>query len=357
MWKSLGQESPAFTQQLSRIQFYRIFRVSLLALAFVALSAASTSTALELTLGATPEGIGVRLTEVSAATANDPRARLYITDHLQPGATEQRTIEIQNLGNETQFVDCYASAAEIRQGAFVGGAGSTPSELTSWITLSKSNVSLVAKEAENVVVTISVPRRAVAGERYGVIWAEIRSRNSTSGIISVNRVGIRIYLSVGLGGDAPSSFEIHSLTGSRSPSGVAVVNAEVMNTGERALDISGTLVLSNGPGGLSAGPFKANLGTTLSVNESRSVKIPLSTSILKGPWDVTVTLKSGLVERQAIATITFPNSGSNKPVPISNFPTWLLLSISIVTFTILIASLGMITFRVRSRRNRKARRH
>jgi hypothetical protein len=342
---------------LSRIQFHRIFRLTLLALAFVTLSAASTSTALELALGASPEGIGVRLTEVSAATANDPRARLYITDHLKPGTAEQRTIEVQNLGNATQSVDCYASAAEIRQGAFVGSAGSTPSELTSWITLSKSKLSVGAKESEDVVVTISVPQRAVAGERYGVIWAEIRSENSTSGIIAVNRVGIRVYLSVGLGGDAQSSFEIRSLTGSRSSSGVAVVTAEVKNTGERALDISGTLVLSNGPGGLSAGPFKANLGTTLAVHESRSVKIPLSTSILKGPWDVTVALKSGLVERQAIATITFPNSGSNKPVPITNFPNWLQLSIGIATFTTLIASLGMITFKIRSRRNRKTKKH
>jgi hypothetical protein len=48
------------------------------------------------------------------------------------------------------------------------------------------------------VVTIRVPRDAAPGERYGVVWAETRAGpDSGDGITQVNRVGIRLYLSVG----------------------------------------------------------------------------------------------------------------------------------------------------------------
>ncbi len=87
------------------------------------------------------------------------------------------------------------------------------------------------------------------------------------------------------------------------------------NTGGRALDMSGTLQLKAGPGGLSAGPFPAVLGTTLAIGATTPVtRSPLDKQLPAGPWDATVTLRSGLVERSASATITFPASGISAPV-------------------------------------------
>jgi hypothetical protein len=156
-------------------------------------------------------------------------------------------------------------------------------------------------------VTIAVPRNAPPGEQYGVIWAETRSSAPAGGgITRISRVGIRLYLSIGPGGAPASGFTIESLTGKRSPDGQPEVLASVHNTGGRALDMSGSLQLSAGPGGLSAGPFPANLGTTLAIGATEPIMIMLDRQIPDGPWHALVTLRSGLIERSARATINFP---------------------------------------------------
>lgn len=126
----------------------------------------------------------------------------------------------------------------------------------------------------------------------------------------VNRVGIRLYLSVGPGGAPAADFTIDSLTAQRSSDGQPMVRAAVHNTGGRALDMSGTLRLMEGPGGLNAGPFPADVGVTLAIGGTEPVSIALDSRLPAGPWDAQITLHSGLVERTARATITFPEAGS-----------------------------------------------
>jgi hypothetical protein len=96
----------------------------------------------------------------------------------------------------------------------------------------------------------------------------------------------------------------------------------VHNTGGRALDMSGSLALSDGPGGLSAGPFAAELGTTLAPGATAPVTVPLDDAITGGPWTATLTLRSGELERAARAEITFPDAAgaSAEPVAAENLP-------------------------------------
>ncbi|MEU6432166.1 hypothetical protein ABZ860_40205 [Microbispora sp. NPDC046973] len=54
----------------------------------------------------------------------------------------------------------------------------------------------------------------------------------------------------------------------RDATGHPVLAAQVRNTGGRALDLSGSLSLSEGPGGLRAGPYPAVLGVTLRPGET-----------------------------------------------------------------------------------------
>ena len=133
----------------------------------------------------------------------------------------------------------------------------------------------------------------------------------------VNRVGIRIYLSVGPGGEPASDFAVSSLTAKRDPDGTPIVTAQVRNTGGRALDLAGELRLAEGPGGLSGGPFPAELGTTLGVGNAAPVTILLDKQLPNGPWQANLVLKSGLLERSATAEITFPDAGrKGKAVPL-----------------------------------------
>ncbi len=134
----------------------------------------------------------------------------------------------------------------------------------------------------------------------------------------VNRVGVRIYLSVGPGGAPLGTFVIESLTAQRMPDGQPVVIAAVHNTGGRALDISGTVDLSRGPGGLRAGPFPATLGTTLAIGDTEPVRTRLDKRLPSGPWSAHIALHSGLVERTADATITFPAFGESPAVPVDS---------------------------------------
>jgi hypothetical protein len=133
-------------------------------------------------------------------------------------------------------------------------------------------------------------------------------------VVQVSKVGIRLYVSVGPGGAPAADFTIDSLTAARTADGEPTILATVHNTGGRALDMNGTLQLLGGPGGLSAGPFPASLGTTLAIGARESVAVALDKQVPAGPWDARITLRSGLLERSAAATITFPDTGTSAPV-------------------------------------------
>jgi len=271
-------------------------------------TAAPVATARALTAG----GIGVQLLDVPLSAYSDPRARLYIVDHLHPGTTIHRRIEISNTTPSTVHIVSYPAAATISQGEFVGAAAHTPNELTTWTSVLPRSSDIPPGGHAIATVTIAVPRNAPPGEQYGVVWAETRSAAPAGGgITRVSRVGIRLYLSIGPGGAPASNFTIDSLTGKRSPDGQPEVVASVHNSGGRALDMSGTLQLSSGPGGLSAGPFAANLGTTLAIGATEPITIMLDRRIPDGPWHALVTLRSGLLQRSARATINFPATATS----------------------------------------------
>jgi hypothetical protein len=272
-----------------------------------------------------PGSIGIRLIDDPATSGRDPRARLYITDHVAPGTRIDRRIEVSNSTDSTAHVLMYSSAATIVEGSFIGSAGHTPNELSTWTSVTPGALDVPADGRMTVDVSIAVPSDAAPGEQYGVIWAEVSSAGSpgAGSVTQVSRVGIRQYVSVGPGGPPAADFTIDSLTAERSPQGRPVVLATVHNTGGRALDMNGTLSLSAGPSGLSAGPFPAKLGNTLALGDTQSVTIELGKELPAGPWDAEVTMSSGLLERSSKATLTFPGNGAAVRAPSSGLPGWL----------------------------------
>jgi hypothetical protein len=260
-------------------------------------------------------GIGIRLVDAPVATRDDPRARVYIIDHVRPGTTIERRVEVANdTGNATD-VSVYPAAAAIKNGSFVGLEGDTPNELVTWTGLSTPHLRLADGAKRMVAVTIDVPSDAAPGEQYAVLWAQTTSRGRGA-VTQVSRVGIRVYLSIGPGGEPASAFEIESLTAGRDPSGTPVVAATIHNTGGRALDLRGELTLSDGPGGLSAGPFPVTLGTTLGVRQTDPVTVELDKQLPDGPWKVHLSVTSGLLTEHAQATLTFPTSGIGPAVTV-----------------------------------------
>lgn len=262
-------------------------------------------------------GLGIRLLDAPSDRRDDPRAQVYVVDHVQPGAALSRRVEVVNRTGRAAQVSLYPAAAELTAGSFQVLPGAAANQLTGWIRVSPATLRLAAGASGTATVDIAVPAGTGGGERYAAVMAEIRESSSEEGISIASRVGVRVYLSVGGPKEPVSDFEITTLQAARQPDGRPIVTAQVRNTGGRALDMSGTLSLTAGPGGLSAGPFPAELGTTLPPGGSSPVVVVLDPAIRGGPWVATLTLRSGPLERAAKATVTFPDEAGQQAEPVA----------------------------------------
>jgi hypothetical protein len=255
------------------------------------------------------QGLGIQLLDAPSTRANDPRAHSYIIDHLPQGSSIERHVKVTNGTDRESDIALYPVGADIGSGAFRPDPGRTKNELADWITIEPTSVHLAPGADATATVRIAVPKDATSGERYAAVLAEIPPAQVGAGVAVGSRIGIRVYLSVGSGSEPKSDFEVDKLTADRSAKGVPVVQATVRNTGGRALDMSGTLVLDHGPGGLKAGPFDSVGAVTLAPHGEERVSVELDKALPNGPWDATLTMRSGRLEHTVTATIRFPDAG------------------------------------------------
>jgi len=307
-------------------------------------------------------GLGIGLAETPTGN-KDPRASSYIVDHVKQGATFSRQFPVCNGTSRAVTVSLSANAAVVKGGAFTVVEGRVPNELSGWISVDPPTVTVPSGRRVLARATLRVPSDAPAGERYAAILAELPAAANAQGVSVASRVGVRVYLDVGPGGAPVSDFAVDSLQAGRRADGSALVTAQVRNTGARALDMRGSLRLTEGPGGLSAGPFPAVLGTTLAPGDSSPVAVVLSKVIEGGPWLATLSLQSGLLERRVSGRLTFPDDagvqGSKiKPddVPFAQDRKILVpVAIGLIALlSLLLLVMGLITSRRRARERRQA---
>jgi hypothetical protein len=255
--------------------------------------------------------VGIRLLEAPVSLQDDPRALAYIIDNLPPGTTITRRIEVSNSTDQQQPVTLYPAAASIGadDAGFEVGDDRAVNELTTWMSVTPTDLTLSPNSVAEAVVTIAVPPDAPEGEQYAVVWAQTAGAPSGTGIQNVSRVGIRTYLSVGAGNGPASDLEIGDITASRNDSGAPEIVAAISNTGGRALDPSGTVELSGGPGGISTAPTRGS-GGSVAPGQSGSVTFTLDPALPAGPWQAAVTVTSGLVGKTSSVEVTFPDQGS-----------------------------------------------
>ncbi|GIH26897.1 hypothetical protein Aph01nite_52070 [Acrocarpospora phusangensis] len=255
-----------------------------------------------------PGLIGIRLMDEPAVRRGDPRARIYIVDHLSPGSSIRRRLQVTSNSSRPQRVQLYAGAADVLKRHFVAAQNRTANELTNWVRFDRTTAVLPPHGSTTVKATIRIPREAWRGERYGVLWAETEPAGGTRAM-STDRAGVRMYLDIGAGGEPPSDFRIEQLIALRAADGRPAFKALVHNSGQRAVDMSGTLRLSEGPGGVSAGPFPVKPGVSLPPGGRARVVVPLDRTLPEGPWLATLALASGRTQHSTEATITFPREG------------------------------------------------
>jgi hypothetical protein len=274
-----------------------------------------TSSALAGAPAAPPGSIGVQLMP-SGTVSSDPLARSYVVGHLAPGSTITRTIQVSNTTKGLATISVYPAAASLKQGAFSFASGHSANDLSEWTAVNRRTLYLSAGGTALEKVTLTIPRLATKGERYGVIWAEVSSgRPNAGGFKLVNRVGIRMYVSVGPGGAPVTTFSIATLTPARAHGGGFLVHARVRNTGKSSIEVAGKLTISNGPGGLRAGPFEVLPGPSIAPGSSRVVTIALRAGLPRGPWRAHLGLVSKGIHRSRAGTITFPRAPALVKVP------------------------------------------
>lgn len=226
---------------------------------------------------------------------------------MKPGTVIHRRFAVNNTSAEPQTLWVYAAGAEIKKRKFTFLPDQTANELSSWIAFDRPAVTLPPGGERVLKAIIRVPQTSWKGERYAVMWAEARAPATKERNVEVhNRVGIRVYLDVGSGGEPPTDFRVDKMWAGRDQAGKPRLEAQVTNTGLRAVDMAGELRLSEGPGGTSAGPFKVTTGVTMAPEDVGQVEVLLDPSLPLGPWKADLKLTSGRTTRSASGTVTFP---------------------------------------------------
>lgn len=254
-----------------------------------------------------PPGLGARLMEVPTHLADDPRAQSRIIDEVQPGATIERRVRFTN-GEPDRTLDLRIAPlpATVEDGAFLIDTDGADGELAGWVSLDEREVTLGPCELIDVRAVIEVPPDAEAGERYAAVTATHAPDAEGPGVHVASRIGVRIYLQVAGPEPATSDFEIDALIPGRSGAGDPTIDVVITNTGERAVDVAGELELTEGPGGVQAGPFSTGRTTTLAPGDEGTATVVLDADLPLGPWRAEVTMRSGELQRRAEAEITFP---------------------------------------------------
>jgi hypothetical protein len=178
----------------------------------------------------------------------DSLGRVYIVGRLSPGASVRRRVEITNTGRRPALVSVYPAAASVEHGRFGFAPGSTPDELSRWTALSTRLLRVPPRGRRFETVTVRVPRRVSSGERYAVVWAQVSARAPLAGGVTlVDRVGVRMYISIAHGNEGAASFAIGSVHAERSPTGRPSLAASVRNNGQQTLELNGSVTLFDGP--------------------------------------------------------------------------------------------------------------
>jgi hypothetical protein len=269
---------------------------------------------------ATPQNqFGIKLLQAPASEAGDPRADIYIIDHLNPGADISRNFQVSNTGRNKITLSLYPAAASVSGGTFTFAAGHTQNEMTTWVHLNKPAVTLAPHTTATVTATVDVPKDATSGNDNGVIWAE-QDAKGPGNVNLVSRVGIRMYLNIGPGGAPAPGFTAGTPTTSTGSNGTRLVSVPINNTGGRAIDVRGSMSLSNGPGGLRAGPFNPRSMDTLAPGQSHPVTFALSSKLPEGPWQATFTFKSDLITKTEKVTLNLASGSATTASSHKNFP-------------------------------------
>ena len=163
-------------------------------------------------------GIGLRILDNPAAAQNDRHALSYIIEDLTPGKTIKRRVEIVNGTAQTREFWLYP-AAVVKNGSISPAPGDLSNELTTWTSVDKPHLIIKPGNSAHAMLTIDVPADASEGEQHAVLWAEVQSPESATGVVNASKTGVPMNFSVGPEKGQTANSTTDSLTPGRISSG------------------------------------------------------------------------------------------------------------------------------------------
>jgi hypothetical protein len=144
---------------LSRQRLNNLCRLRLWIIGFAVVAASAFTLPAFAAPNAETGTIGLRLLEQPDDTTDNPRAAIYIIDHLAPGTQIQRRVEVSTT-NTAAPVHLYAAAATITDSAFLGAPGETANDLSTWTSVTPGDIDIESNQVATATVTITVPTDA-----------------------------------------------------------------------------------------------------------------------------------------------------------------------------------------------------
>lgn len=229
--------------------------------------------------------------------ANQARATIkhgYFTLTLRPGQAQTVYLVVKNTGTHVLRLANYAAdATQIAAGGIDFGARHTKSTAVgTWITVRPKNLVLAPGEARRVSATITMPKKARAGDYVGGVAVENKAvqQQGTGSHLLIDvhyRQGIAILDSVP--GTRTAAARVLGVALHPEPTGSQAI-VSVRNTGNVLFKGSGTVDLLGNKGAVQSLPFKID-----TILPGAVARIPLNlpnVTLKQGTYGIRVRLSS-----------------------------------------------------------------
>ena len=247
-------------------------------------------------LAATFEGLSVFPSSYEAGTEGSA-ARFDL--ELYPGEIHQDKIKISNKsGKDATYKIFAADGKTTADGAFaLSGVNDPKTEVGSWVSLEKDEVSIPNGNEASVNFTVKVPSDAEVGDHLGGISVFDTNQNQKqtdeNGFVLniTTRVGVRIYVTVP--GEIVKSMELTDFKGGLDPkTDKIVLDFGLKNTGNVRVEPRGEIKILNAILGSSAQNFPIDLRMVLPGNPT-TVPIIWDKTPIAGKYVVRANISYG----------------------------------------------------------------
>lgn len=283
-------------------------------LAVLLTAAAFGSSALPADAQSQPTG-EFSLRPVRPATA-PARDRSYVVRTVRPGVELTDRLEAVNLTGAPLDLSLAAVDSVVGpDGSFAPGTERTAEG--AWLEVTPAQVRIPARGTAPVELRIRVPADAAPGDHIATVVAQKAGAPSGGGVQFVQRVGVRVYLTVERrqGGVGARSFELRALRWVGAPKARAF-EAEVVNNGDLLVEPLGTLTLRRGD--LGADTDVPVLGT-VPAGEARALRLTVPGELEPGRYEAHLRLRDvqGGPEQEQRVSFTV---GKESPDDDAGFP-------------------------------------